>query len=94
LVERQFLQVREPSSLRQKQDVIGENHEEGVLPLIVTALASAAAAQGGGGPVFPPYGFDVTAVDRMTKPGDDFFQYADGAYLPRLWARISPISAA
>jgi putative endopeptidase len=53
------------------------------LLLIVTALASAAAAQGSAGPVFPPYGFDVTAIDRTTKPGDDFFQYANGAYLTR-----------
>jgi putative endopeptidase len=35
-------------------------------------------------PVFPPYGFDATAIDRSTRPGDDFFQYVNGAYLARV----------
>lgn len=34
-------------------------------------------------PVYPPSGFDLTAIDPATKPGDDFFQYANGAYLAR-----------
>jgi putative endopeptidase len=45
--------------------------------------AGVATAQGSGTPVFPPYGFDATAVDRSTQPGDDFFQFANGAYLAR-----------
>ncbi|MEA3059754.1 MAG: putative endopeptidase, partial [Sphingomonadales bacterium] len=45
--------------------------------------AGAATAQGSNAPVLPPYGFDATAVDRSTRPGDDFFQYANGAYLAR-----------
>ena len=53
------------------------------LLLIVTALATMASAQGSSGPVFRPHGFDMTAVDRTAKPGDDFFQYANGSYLAR-----------
>src|SRR5438270_9831105 len=50
----------------------------------VTILAAGAAiAQSANAPVFPPFGFDATAVDRSTSPGDDFFQYANGAYLAR-----------
>jgi putative endopeptidase len=43
------------------------------------ALAQPAA----NGPVLPPDGFDMTAIDHSTKPGDDFFQYANGKYLAR-----------
>jgi putative endopeptidase len=46
--------------------------------------AGAATAQGSNAPVLPPYGFDATAVDRSTRPGDDFFQYVNGAYLARV----------
>ena len=35
------------------------------------------------GPIYPPFGFDLTAVDRTTKPGDDFFEFANGNYLKR-----------
>src|SRR5438309_3529788 len=45
--------------------------------------ASTALGQTSKPPVFPPYGFDATAVDRSTRPGDDFFQFANGAYLAR-----------
>ena len=50
-----------------------------------TILATGTAlAQGAKSPVFPPYGFDASAVDRSTRPGDDFFQYANGKYLARV----------
>jgi len=52
--------------------------------LLATALgATLASAQPAAGPVLPPHGFDVTAIDRSTKPGDDFFQFANGNYLSR-----------
>jgi putative endopeptidase len=35
------------------------------------------------GPVYLPFGLDLTAPDKSVKPGDDFFQYANGAYLAR-----------
>jgi putative endopeptidase len=50
------------------------------------ALAMAATpgiAQGAGQPVYPPSGFDLTAIDRSIKPGDDFFEFANGKYLAR-----------
>jgi putative endopeptidase len=48
------------------------------------ALAGPALAQGAPpGPQFPPSGFDLSAIDRSTKAGDDFFQYANGSYLAR-----------
>jgi putative endopeptidase len=54
------------------------------LLLAFTVLAAGPlAAQGSKAPVFPPHGFDGTAVDRSTRPGDDFFQYANGGYLER-----------
>jgi putative endopeptidase len=34
-------------------------------------------------PLFPPFGLDMSAVDPKTRPGDDFFQYANGAWLAR-----------
>src|SRR3954469_13929519 len=51
--------------------------------LFCAASVSASSAQGAGAPVFPPYGFDATAMDPSTRPGDDFFQNANGAYLAR-----------
>jgi putative endopeptidase len=33
--------------------------------------------------MYPPVGLDMTAVDPTTRPGDDFFQYASGAWLAR-----------
>lgn len=50
-----------------------------VLLVGAAGVASAAAAQ----PFYTPWGFDLTAVDPATKPGDDFFQHANGAYLAR-----------
>jgi putative endopeptidase len=35
------------------------------------------------GPYYKPSGFDQSSIDRSTKPGDDFFQYANGSYLAR-----------
>ncbi|HET9812565.1 MAG TPA: M13 family metallopeptidase [Sphingomicrobium sp.] len=46
-------------------------------------LAQPALAQDAGQPVYRPNGFDLTAMDRSATPGDDFFEYANGAYLAR-----------
>ena len=54
-----------------------------LLGATIFGASVAALAQPGTGPVFPPFGFDVTAVDPSTRPGDDFFQYANGKYLER-----------
>ena len=45
------------------------------------AITSSAWAQAQ--PFYSPWGFDLTAIDKTTKPGDDFFQHANGAYLAR-----------
>ena len=46
----------------------------GAIMLSTTALAA---------PLYPPFGLDLTAPDRTVRPGNDFFQYANGAYLAR-----------
>jgi putative endopeptidase len=47
------------------------------------ATISIAVSLQAAAPIYPPSGFDLTAVDPATKPGDDFFLYANGAYLAR-----------
>lgn len=47
------------------------------------ATLSIAVSLQAAAPIYPPSGFDLTAVDPVTKPGDDFFLYANGAYLAR-----------
>jgi putative endopeptidase len=42
---------------------------------VSTAVASADPA--------PPKGLDFSAIDRAVQPGDDFFRYANGAWLAR-----------
>ena len=41
------------------------------------ALATAAT------PTFAPWGVDLTAMDSSVKPGDDFFDYVNGAWAKR-----------
>src|SRR5438105_985595 len=49
----------------------------------LSALAGAGAAGAAATPFFPPFGLDLTAQDKTTRPQDDFFQYANGAWLAR-----------
>jgi len=51
----------------------------GLIVLVVAAADGAAAADAH----YPPFGLDLSAFDHATKPGDDFFQYANGSYLAR-----------
>ena len=54
------------------------------LPFLLAATVMAAPALGqSGAAYYPPSGFDLSAIDRSTQPGDDFFQYANGKYLDR-----------
>jgi putative endopeptidase len=48
-----------------------------VVSLVLVPASSA-------GPAYPPFGLDMSASDLTTKPGHDFFQYADGAYVAKL----------
>jgi putative endopeptidase len=41
------------------------------------------SAQGAREPLYPPAGLDMGATDPSTRPGDDFWQYANGAWLAR-----------
>ena len=52
------------------------------IALALCALAHPAGAAGIK-PAYPPFGFDLTARDPSVKPGNDFFQYANGRYLAR-----------
>ena len=52
---------------------------------VLSSTALVSPAQGTSSPpIYPPFGFDLTAVDRTTKAGDDFFQFANGNYLKRI----------
>jgi putative endopeptidase len=51
--------------------------------LLSASLLLVAAPVAAEAPFYPPFGYDLTAFDRTTKPGDDFFQFANGGYLKR-----------
>jgi putative endopeptidase len=46
-------------------------------------VAAPLEAQNAGDPFIPPAGLDMRAADPTTRPGDDFWQYANGAWLAR-----------
>lgn len=53
---------------------------------LLLALLAATSYAGGSTPVTPQigsWGFDLTALDRHINPGDDFFGFANGAWLAR-----------
>src|SRR3954463_12610516 len=50
---------------------------------IVILFAAVAFAQPTGKPQYGTWGFDTEGADLKTKPGDDFFRYANGAWLDR-----------
>ena len=50
----------------------------------VLGTASAWAAK----PAYPPFGLDLSWMDKAVKPGNDFFLYANGT-----WAKNAPIPA-
>src|SRR4051812_731536 len=51
-----------------------------VISILVVAVALAEPA---GKPQYGAWGFDTEGADLKTKPGDDFFRYANGAWLDR-----------
>jgi len=53
-----------------------------------SALAITPAVARDGKPTFSPWGVDLTAMDSTVKPGDDFFDYVNGA-----WAKRTEIAA-
>ncbi|MBV8784700.1 MAG: M13 family metallopeptidase [Gammaproteobacteria bacterium] len=50
-----------------------------VAGLSLTAVARAAE----NAPFYPPAGLDMTGIDPDTRPGDDYFQHANGGWLAR-----------
>lgn len=52
--------------------------------LILFLFVAASFAQPGGKPQYGAWGFDTDGADLKTKPGDDFFRYANGAWLDRV----------
>ncbi|PZU15089.1 MAG: peptidase M13 [Sphingobium sp.] len=50
--------------------------------------AAPTAAQASAKPTYGTYGFDTAGMDRSVKPGDDFYEYANGT-----WAKNTPIPA-
>jgi putative endopeptidase len=42
--------------------------------------AFSAVAHAAGQPAVPPWGVDLSFIDKTVKPGDDFFLYANGAW--------------
>src|SRR3954453_4236699 len=60
-----------------------ENYRIALLAAAASVAAPTWAQKDAKGPHYAPSGYDVGAVDRSTRPGDDFFQYANGRYLGR-----------
>src|SRR3982750_4362982 len=57
--------------------------------VLLTALAAAAAAPAlAAGPRYAPWGLELKDMDTSVKPGDGFFQYAEGT-----WLKTHPIPA-
>jgi putative endopeptidase len=55
----------------------------GAALLIILLSLAAVFAQPGGKPQYGAWGFDTEGADLKTKPGDDFFRYANGTWLDR-----------
>ena len=55
----------------------------GMLLSASLALAAPQAPPAFGGPMYPPVGLDMSAMDSSVKPGDDFFQHCNGAWIAR-----------
>src|SRR3984893_11190287 len=52
--------------------------------LILVLSLTEGLAQPTGKPQYGAWGFDTEGADLKTKPGDDFFRYANGAWLDRV----------
>ena len=48
-----------------------------------TAPAAPLATASFQGPLYPPAGLDMSAMDSSVNPGDDFFQHCNGAWIAR-----------
>jgi putative endopeptidase len=55
----------------------------GALLFASAALAAPIAPLTFDGPLYPPAGLDMSAMDSSVNPGDDFFQHCNGAWIAR-----------
>ncbi|AEG50051.1 Endothelin-converting enzyme 1 [Sphingobium chlorophenolicum L-1] len=60
----------------------------GAAAVALAAGASVAETDPAAKPTYGSYGFDSAGMDKSVKPGDDFYDYANGA-----WAKNTPIPA-
>jgi putative endopeptidase len=51
--------------------------------LLAAVLLAATAALAADKPLYGTWGFDSAGMDKATKPGDDFFRFANGAWLDK-----------
>ena len=51
--------------------------------LLMTAAMALAVPAAAAAPAFGTWGYDATSMERSVKPGDDFFDYVNGAWLKR-----------
>jgi len=59
-----------------------------VAGLLLLGMSGLALAQTGAPkPKYGPWGVDYASMDKATKPGDDFFRYAEGS-----WLKTAPIA--
>jgi putative endopeptidase len=54
-----------------------------VFAACLLAMAAGASAADEAKPQYGAWGFDLAGVDKATPPGDDFFRYANGAWVER-----------
>jgi len=52
--------------------------------LILLLFISGTYGEPTGKPQYGAWGFDTDGADLKTKPGDDFFRYANGTWLDRV----------
>jgi predicted metalloendopeptidase len=58
-----------------------------ITALLLLGMSGLALAQTAPKPKYGPWGVDYTSMDKATKPGDDFFRYAEGS-----WLKTAPIA--
>ena len=56
--------------------------------ILILTLSLTFAADVAAGPAFGPWGVDLAALNKEVKPGDNFFEYVNGA-----WLRTAQIAA-
>jgi len=54
-----------------------------LVPLFAARATDEAAGIAQSSPRYGPWGFDLSGIDAKVRPGDDFFEYANGAWVAR-----------